>query len=576
MFGTSFYGLVDKDYRRLYKNNSRKISKSDINDFLHKNCAYSGPLSSQSDAPECSAPHVSSGRRTSRSAGAPSPSDRITFQAARRTASTSCSAPPDPRPRAFQTPGDDPTSRGRSALSGSRSRLHSNRVHEESEEEVDSPPFRPSPPSPTPPILIDDDDLEFDPYGSNVGEDLTNLGADDARPSPAIPEVSSESPLTSSPEAGDDAVVQSDEDLPSRIPSTSGEPPMEMAHLNLEVPHGIGTSTKDDSIILLSDSSDDEGARSPVPVSIPRILSDGECLVEQDLDIVSGSGSDFFFNAAGEAPAPGEVVKYEPGGDYFHHMAYKRLMVEKEKQDIMDQLEASRRKQAEMEATVEKQRMEFALEKEQIAATIRAELQLQMKADLALMLAQHGQTPEAASSRRAQSELPASSSYPRIEDNSGSGHPAFSSPAALVQNSSSVPGLDPSSADHIQSAPCGLPVPAGLPDVPSSSSRSPVEYPRPEDTTLGCRLLSPAKCSVTIVPFHDQMDRGQGAASVPEVSPRPSAPPPRQSAEFDSGTCRVDVRVVDEDVSVVEEDRVDYELTPEGAGPGSSDEDKVG
>ena len=572
MFGTSFYGLVDKDYRRLYKNNSRKISKSDINDFIHKNCAYSGPLPSQSDAPECTAPLVSSGRRTSRSAGAPSSTERRTFQSSRHTASTSRSAPPDPRPREFQTLGDDPTSRGRSALSGSRSRLDSNRVQEDSEEEVDSP----SPPSPTPPILIDDDDLEFDPYGSNVGEDLSNLGADDARPSPAIPEVSSESPLTSSPEAGDDEVVQSDEDLPTRLPSTPRETPIELARSNLEVLHGTGSSAKDDSIILLSDSSDDEGARAPVPVSLPRLPSDGFCLVEQDLDGVSGSGSDLFFNAAGEAPAPGEVVKYEPGGDYFHHMAYKRLMVEKEKQDILDQLEASRRKQAEMEATVEKQKMEFALEKERIAATIRAELQLQMKADLALMLAQHGQTPEAAASRCAQSELPATSSYPRIEDNSGSKHPAFSSPAALVQCSSSVPALDPSCASQIQSAPCGLPVASGLPEVPPSSSRSPVEYPRPEDTSLGCRLLSPAKCSVTIVPFHDQMDRGQGAATVPEVSPRPSAPPLRQSEEFDSGTCRVDVRVVDEDVSIVEEDRVDYELSPEGAGPGSSDEDKVG
>ncbi len=56
-----------------------------------------------------------------------------------------------------------------------------------------------------------------------------------------------------------------------------------------------------------------------------------EPLVERGTEDADDEEGDFFANAAGDAPAPNEPVKYEPGGDYFKHIFNKRLRAQKEK-----------------------------------------------------------------------------------------------------------------------------------------------------------------------------------------------------------------------------------------------------
>jgi hypothetical protein len=44
MFGSSFFGLIDKKYHHAYLHLAKMHKKYDMNDFIYHNCAYNGPL----------------------------------------------------------------------------------------------------------------------------------------------------------------------------------------------------------------------------------------------------------------------------------------------------------------------------------------------------------------------------------------------------------------------------------------------------------------------------------------------------------------------------------------------------
>ena len=513
MFGSSFYGLVDKDYRLSYKEKSRSIKKYDINDFIHKDCAYAGPVPSQSEIPRSVPPHQTAD--CVMSAAARASSAQRTSGRGDPSASTSRAAAPAIRIRVRGPRASDPSS--------SRVRPDAPAMQRE------SPLHRPAPDLPL--ESYDDDDLPLNPFGTNVGRDLSSLLPDAAQESSEADSDKSESSPSSS--ARDDAGVLPDEVLTSQVRSVDGHDGADVEPLQQEAPHaGVG-APEDDCIILSSDSSDDEGHSPPVACR-PHI----DPLVSNDVEREGVEGEPRFVNAAGEAPPLEEVVKYEPRADYFQHLAYRRKLDQKAKQDMLEQLEASKRMQAEMEATLEKQKAEFALEKERMAATIRAELQQQMKADLAQMLRT---ATEASSSGPPPPEVPAVPSYPRIEDNSGSGLFTPPEPSAELQQSvPSVPILGHSS-DDIQH-PGGAPVIAVVLEVPSTSLGLPEEYPRHKDTPVVIREPSPVVAVDACVV--------ESAA--------------------------IEAPVVAVDACTREEERVDYEPSPDGPGHGASDSDKVG
>lgn len=443
MFGTSFYGLIDTCYCNQYKNIVKKCVKYDMNDFIHLDCAYDGPAPTHiaPDAAEAAAVVRRARRR-------PSSSDIYPSHDQSENA-----GPPSP----VDTHMADPeTERG----------------------EAQEDPLRPSSPPATASEDPEEQDLfEVDPFGSNVGVDLASLHDDGAGPS-RDPYVSS-SPSNShdSPVAMDHDLQIYDEVVASRIPSTPIESPAVEPSVTPLSAGTTPTTVEDFPVILLSDSSDDEGRAD-------RLRAPFERLVERGFEEANDAEGDFFANAAGEAPAPGESVKFEPGGDYFNYILNKRLRAQKERQDILDALEASKQKQAEMEAAFAKQKEDAALEKERMAAAIRAETMaemVKMKAEMAQLLSQ-ASLSHSVPSAPSQSEAPQSSAYPRIEDKSMSESPASRpQPSALLQCSNADPLVESSSLDLQQPSSGALPEVPRVPEDPSSSTGGPMEYPRPED-----------------------------------------------------------------------------------------------
>ncbi len=235
--------------------------------------------------------------------------------------------------------------------------------------------------------------------------------------------------------------------------------------------------------------------------------------------------ADFFANAAGDAPAPNERVKYEPGGDYFQHMLNKQLRAEKEKQDILDQLEASRQQQAEMVAAFEKQKEEVALEKSRMKAELQAEQMeelAKLKAEMAQMLTLASLSNSAVSAP-GQSLTPSSSTYHRIEDKSLHESPGSPPPPSTLKQCSNPDPLQGPSSVGTRQASLGS-FPRGPPnsDDLSTSTDEPVEYPRPEDRIE--HALPPPASSAEVQPRNspmtDQIERvleGEEAAHLDRV-----------------------------------------------------------
>lgn len=253
-------------------------------------------------------------------------------------------------------------------------------------------------------------------------------------------------------------------------------------------------------IILLTDESDDKGVEGYQPNPESTNVSQIEYLVERGLDDVSGSGVDFFFNIAEEALNPGESIKYEPGGDFFQHMLDRCLWEEKEMQHILDQLEVSKQKQAQMEAAMEKQREESHRE-ERMAVAIRAKLQVQMKADLAVMLSQSAQITHFIFLPPLQIGFPKSSFCPRIEDTFVFVCLRILYPCLIQLNYTGAPLLGRLSMHStVFVDPCTTSVevqeaPKAAKEPTSSPTRGPMEYPQSEDTTLDCGVYSSPTCS---------------------------------------------------------------------------------
>lgn len=98
----------------------------------------------------------------------------------------------------------------------------------------------------------------------------------------------------------------------------------------------LGTSltySKEIPIINLGDLSDDDGDQYLLQRQRMTDPTEVEVLVETNLNktVALGVNKKLFFNAPRKVPLLRNVVKYEPGADYFQHMFIMQLQEQKEK-----------------------------------------------------------------------------------------------------------------------------------------------------------------------------------------------------------------------------------------------------